>query len=407
MFDLDKWQEIFLSLNRHKLRTILTAFGVFWGIFMLVLLLGAGNGLFNSIKYEFADEAINSIWLNPRRTTMPYEGLKKGRQIKFDNSDYDFIQEQFEGIDEITGRFFLAGDKRVTYKDKSLSFSVQCIHPAFKKIENLGLLEGRFITDQDLKEYRKVCVIGQKARESLFGEDTALGEMINIDNVVYKVVGVFTDSSDWILKNIYIPISTAQKVYSGQDRLHRLMFTTQGNDVAEITRVEEQVLAAFAKRKKFDPADKRAIWSSNNAKNYEEFAAMMTAIKGIIWLVGVFTIIAGVIGVSNIMLIIVKDRTKEIGIRKSLGATPWSIVSMILQESIFITALAGYGGMAFGVFLISLAKNVKTDFWRTPHVDLSVVLTATIVLVISGAIAGLIPALKAARVNPVVAMKSD
>lgn len=407
MFDLDKWQEIFLSLNRHKLRTILTAFGVFWGIFMLVLLLGAGNGLFNSVEHDFADEAINSIWLTPRRTTMPYQGLKKGRQIKFDNSDYNFIQEHFEGIDEITGRFFLSGDKKVTYKDKSLSFPVQSIHPAFRKIENLGILEGRFLTKQDLDEVRKVCVIGTKAKENLFGDENPLGEMITIDNVVYKVIGVFTDSSDWILKNIYIPITTAQKVYSGQNRLHRIMFTTQGTDVEEISKIEEQVLSAFAARKNFDPADKRAIWSSNNAEDFEEFAGMMTAIKGIIWLVGIFTIIAGVIGVSNIMLIIVKDRTKEIGIRKSLGATPFSIVSMILQESIFITALAGYAGMASGVLLISLCKNIKTDFWRTPHVDLSVILMATFVLVISGALAGLIPALKAARVNPVIAMKSD
>ncbi len=407
MFDLDKWAEIFESINRHKLRTALTAFGVFWGIFMLVLLMGAGNGLFNSIKHEFSDVATNSIWLSPGRTSLPHNGLNKGRRIRFDNSDYDFLKDHFEGVDEITGRFFISGDRKVKYKDKSLAYSINSIHPAFKTMENITVTQGRFITDKDLHTYNKVCIIGDIVKKNLFEDEDAIGKQIIVDDIAYTVVGTFYDIDDWVMKNIYIPITTAQRVYSGNQRLNRIMFTTKGMSVSEVTQIEDQVYAAFAARKNFSVKDRRAIWSENNAKDYEEFAGLMLAIQGIIWMVGIFSMIAGVIGVSNIMLIIVKDRTREIGIRKSLGATPWSIIMMILQESIFITALAGFVGVAFGILIIGSLSGIKSDFFRTPHVDLSVVLIATLVLVLSGALAGLIPAIKAARINPVIAMKSD
>lgn len=408
MFDLDKWTEIFESISRHKLRTILTAFGVFWGIFMLVLLMGAGNGLFNSIKYEFSDVASNSIWLSPGRTSIPYKGLKKGRRIRFDNSDYEYLKDNFEGVDEITGRFFISGDRQIQYKDKNLSFSIQSIHPSFKIMENMTVTAGRFLTKEDLDQFRKVCIIGNIVRDQLFDKDEdPIGKQIVVDKIAYTVVGTFYDIDDWVMKNVYIPISTSQKVYSGNDRLHRIMFTTKGLTVQEVSKIEDEVYAAFAARKNFSVNDRRAIWSNNNAEDFESFASMMFVMKGIIWLVGIFSMIAGVIGVSNIMLIIVKDRTKEIGIRKALGATPWSIITMILQESILITAFAGFIGVASGILIIGSMSGIKSDFFRTPHIDLSVVIAATIILIVSGAIAGLIPAISAARINPVLAMKSD
>jgi len=408
MFDLDKWTEIFESISRHKLRTILTAFGVFWGIFMLVLLMGAGNGLFNSIKYEFSDVATNSIWLSPGRTSIPYKGLKKGRRIRFDNSDYEYLKDNFEGVDKITGRFHISGNRQVQYKDKNLAYSINSIHPSFKIMENMTVTKGRFLTQEDLNQFRKVCIVGHIVRDQLFDKDEdPIGKQIIIDNIAYTVIGTFYDIDDWVMKNIYIPITTSQKVYSGNDRLHRIMFTTKGLSVQEVSKIEDEVYTAFAKRKNFSVKDRRAIWSNNNAEDFESFASMMMVMKGIIWLVGIFSMIAGVIGVSNIMLIIVKDRTKEIGIRKSLGATPWSIITMILQESILITAFAGFIGVACGILIIGSMSGIKSDFFRTPHVDLSVVITATIVLILSGALAGLIPAIKAARINPVLAMKSD
>jgi len=408
MFDLDKWTEIFESISRHKLRTILTAFGVFWGIFMLVLLMGAGNGLFNSIKYEFTDVATNSIWLSPGRTSIPYKGLKKGRRIRFDNSDYVYLKDNFEGVDKITGRFFISGNRQIQYKDKNLAFSINSIHPSFKIMENMTVTSGRFLTEEDLNQFRKVCIIGNIVRDQLFDKDEdPIGKQIIVDKIAYTVVGTFYDIDDWVMKNVYIPISTSQKVYSGNDRLHRIMFTTKGLSVEEVSKIEDEVFAAFAARKNFSVKDRRAIWSNNNAKDFESFASMMLVMKSIIWLVGIFSMIAGVIGVSNIMLIIVKDRTKEIGIRKALGATPGSIIMMILQESILITAFAGFIGVACGILIIGSMSGIKSDFFRTPHVDLSVVITATIILILSGALAGLIPAMRAARINPVLAMKAD
>jgi putative ABC transport system permease protein len=407
VFDLDKWTEILESVNRHKLRTTLTAFGVFWGIFMLVLLMGAGNGLFNSIKYEFSDVATNSIWLSPGRTSKPYKGLNKGRRIKFDNTDYEFLRDNFDGVDEITGRFYITGNRQVVYKDKNLSYSINSIHPSFKTMENMTVTAGRFLTDEDLKHHRKVCIIGNIVRDNLFEDEDPIGKEINVGGIVYTVIGTFYDIDDWVMKNIYIPITTAQKVYSGNRQLNRIMFTTTGLTVEEVSKIEKEVAVAFAGRKNFDVTDRRAIWSENNAEDFEEFASLMLAIKGIIWLVGIFSMIAGVIGVSNIMLIIVKDRTKEIGIRKSLGATPVSIITMILQESILITSVAGFIGVGLGVLVIGSMSGIKSDFFRTPHVDISVVLIATLILILSGALAGLIPAMKAARINPVIAMKAD
>ena len=408
MFDYDKWQEIFESIKRHKLRTALTAFGVFWGIFMLVLLLGAGQGLSNGIQYQFSDEAVNSIWLNPGRTSMPYNGIQKGKLIRFDNSDFDFIKDHYDDVDNITGRFFLSGDKTATYKNTTLSFTVQCVHPDYKEVENIIITEGRFLNDDDLEEFKKVCVIGRIVKEKLFEDENPIGKEIVVDDITYTVVGEFYDTGgEWMMKNILVPISTAQKVYSGSDRLHRIVFTANGLDIPQMAALQAQVVSDFSKRKNFDPKDRRAFRAYNNAEDFKEFQSMMTAINGIIWLVGIFSIIAGVIGVSNIMLIIVKDRTKEIGIRKAMGATPFSIVSMILQESILITGLAGYMGMACGVGLMALAKDVTTEFWRNPEVHLGVALAATLVLVIAGALAGLLPALQAARINPVLAMKSD
>lgn len=409
MFDLDKWQEIFESISRHKLRTALTAFGVAWGIFMLVLLLGAGNGLRNGVEYSFMDEAINSIWMSPGRTSKPYKGLTEGRSIKFDNDDFDFIQEQYSEVDNVSGRFFLSGDKSVNYKDKKLAFSVNCIHPSFQVIENMIVTQGRFLIDKDLEDFRKVCVIGRIVREKLFDKDEdPIGKEIEIDKVIYKVVGVFYDTGgEWVMKNIYIPITTAQKVYSGQNRLHRIALTASGLDEAGMAALQEQVVNDFAARKKFDPTDRRAMRAYNNAEEFKSIMGLMNAIAMITWLVGIFSIIAGVIGVSNIMLIIVKDRTKEIGIRKALGATPRSIISMILQESVLITSIAGYFGLALGVGAVALMGGADTQFFRHPEVNIGVAILATMVLVVTGALAGLIPAMQAAKINPVIAMKSD
>jgi putative ABC transport system permease protein len=408
MFDLDKWQEIFNSIRRHKLRTTLTALGVFWGIFMLVILLGAGNGLQNGVEEEFADDAINSIWLRRGTTSMPYDGLPKGRRIKFTNDQYDFLDKNYKELDHITGRFYLSGDRTVSYGQKKVSYPVRAVHPGHQYLENTLIAEGRYINDLDLDQFRKSAVIGRVVKEDLFGDTDPIGKEITVGGIVYTIVGTYTDTgSEGEMRIIYIPVTTAQKVYAGTEELHQLMFTIGDLSVEESKVLEDDIRAAFAQQLQFDVKDRKALYMFNGAENYEEFTSLFAAINLFVWFVGIGSIIAGVIGVSNIMLIIVKDRTKEIGIRKALGATPYSIVSMILQESVFITALAGYMGLLAGVGIISLMSSMEVDYFRNPQVDFGMGIIATIILVISGALAGLMPALQAARINPVVAMKTD
>lgn len=407
MIDWDKWQEIFNSIRRHKLRTVLTALGVFWGIFMLVILMGAGQGLQNGVEYEFRDDAINSIWIRRGVTSLPYKGLPKGRRIQFMNDDFDFLDKNFEGIEHLTGRFYLSGDQTVTYKDKQFSFSTYGVHPGHQFVENSYLTSGRFVNETDVKERRKVLCIGETIRRELFGEDIAEGKVVSLGGIPYTIVGVYHDTGgENENRIIYLPISTAQQLYSGTRELHQLMFTVGDLSVEESKALEEEIHKAFAARLQFDPADRRALYTFNAAENYQEFVSLFAAVRIFVWFVGIGSIVAGVIGVSNIMLIIVKDRTKEIGIRKALGATPASVVSMILQEAIFITAIAGYLGLIAGVGLIWLLSEMDVQYFRNPTVNLGVAISATLVLVLAGGLAGLMPALQAARINPVVAMRS-
>ena len=408
MIDVDKWQEIFNSISKHKLRTVLTAFGVAWGIFMLVLLLGAGNGLENGINYQFEGDALNSIWINPGRTSVPFRGLKEGRRIQLTNDDYDYILDQFAQIEDMSGKYFLRGNKVAVYKNKSLSFSIQGVHEDGQVVESLEITEGRFINQQDLDETRKIAVIGGFVKRDLFEGSDPLGEQIVLDGASYKVVGVFNDpEGENTMRRIYLPISTVQKVYSTHDKLDQLVLVAGNLSVAEMNRLEDEVTAGLKERKLIAPEDRRALRIFNMAEEYQSVMGLMTAIRGITWIVGIFSMIAGVIGVSNIMLIIVKDRTKEIGIRKALGATPRSIIGMIFQESIFITAIAGYLGLAFGIFVLWGLQGVETEYFRSPEVNVWLAIFATLILVLAGVMAGLLPAMQAARINPVTAIKSE
>lgn len=408
MFDWDKWQEIFNSIRRHKLRTILTALGVFWGIFMLVILLGAGQGLQNGVEHEFGDDATNSVWVRRGTTSMPYNGLPKGRGIMFRNENYDYL-EQFEEIDNRTGRFYLTGgDQTVRYGKKSLAFPIWGVHPGHQTVENTIIVDGRYLNDNDIAEVRKVVVIGLPVRKELFGEGNAIGEMLNIGGIVYKVIGVYKDTGgEEEMRTMYIPLSTAQKIYSGTENIHQLMFTVGDLSVEASNQLTEEIRQDLARQLQFDPKDRRAVYIFSLAEEYQEFMNLFAAIRIFVWFVGLGSIIAGVIGVSNIMLIVVKERTKEIGIRKALGATPYSIISMILQEAVFITGLAGYVGLMAGIGVIYLIGELEVEYFRNPSVNFGVVIIALLVLIVAGALAGLMPALQAARINPVVAMKSN
>ena len=408
MFDLDKWNEIFNSIGKHPLRTILTAFGVAWGIFMLVLLLGAGQGLQNGVDEQFSGDAVNSLWISAGRTSVPFQGLKEGRRIKLTNEDYNYLLDQFSQIDELSGKYFLQGNKIVKYNQQALSYSIQGMHPDGAFMESLVITDGRSLNEQDQRDGRKVAIVGEVVRDQLFKEEDPIGQMIQIDGAVYKVVGVFYDKEgERTMRRIYLPISTVQKVYSTYDRIDQLILASHDLSAAEMELLETTTRKAMQQRKLIAPDDRRALRVFNMAAEYQSIKGLMLAIKAITWLVGIFSMIAGVIGVSNIMLIIVKDRTKEIGIRKAIGATPGSIIGMIFQESIFITAVAGYIGLAMGIGVLALLKDVESEFFRNPEVNIGLALTATLVLIIAGVLAGLLPAIQAARINPVKAIKSE
>jgi putative ABC transport system permease protein len=410
MFSLDQWQEIFDTIRRNKLRTALTSLSVAWGILMLMLMLGAGTGLQNGVEHSFRDDAINSLWIRSDRTSMPFEGHAVGRAIHFTNYDYDYIKDHLGGVEHITGRFHLRGSLIVSYEAKKSSFDVRSVHPGHRHLENTIVIKGRYLSDLDLEERRKVAVIGAPVADFLFGRDEPLGKWIQINGIQYQVIGTFEDTGgEGELRKIYIPITTAQMAYGGQSRIDQIMFTVGAASEAEGRQIEHNVRELLARRHHFSPDDERALRIRNNLENYGRINAIFIGIRLFVWVVGLGTILAGIVGVSNIMLISVRERTKEIGIRKALGATPRSIVGQIVQEAIFLTAVSGYLGMLLGIAIWELFNRYvpENDYIREPHVDMSVVITATLILVVSGALAGYFPARRAARVDPVVALRDE
>lgn len=409
MFDIDKWQEIFSTIKKNKLRTILTMFSVFWGIFMLIILLGSGKGLQNGIETQFKEDAINSIWIFPGQTSMAHDGYSVGRRIRLTNDDYDQLNRQISGIEYISSRFFTRGSGVISYNSEYGTFDIISCHPGYKYLENASVLNGRFINDLDINKFRKVTCIGTKIVEALFknGEDP-IGKYLKVSGIPFKIVGVFTDPSERDINRIYIPVSTAQKVFNGGNTVHQLSFTTtKSAEESEI--MIEKVKADFAKRHHYNVEDEQALFIRNTLKDFKQFQNLFTGIRIFVWIIGVMTIIAGIVGVSNIMMIVVKERTKEIGIRKAVGASPGSIISLILFESILITSIAGYFGLVLGVGILELVSMAIKDqpFFQNPQADFSIAINATILLIISGALAGFVPANKAARIKPIVALRDE
>jgi putative ABC transport system permease protein len=412
MFELDKWQEIYSTVRKNKLRTFLTGFSVAWGIFMLIILLGSGTGLENGVREQFKGGATNGVWISSGVTSLQYKGLKIGREIEFTNEDYHVLKTSVKGYDRISARTFL-GNNLVSYKNEYGSFFISPCHPDYGIIKEVQMVQGRFLNNIDITEYRKVAAIGEKVGAALFkGKDSvALGKYIKISGVLFRVVGVFRDFSrnDDEQRRIYIPITTSQRVFQGENVINQISFTTGDATPEEADAMVEAARKTLSEMHTFDPDDPRAINIWNKNEEVRRFHALFSGIRLFIWIIGIGTIIAGVVGVSNIMMIVVKERTKEIGIRKALGATPVSIVSLILQEAIVITGFAGYIGLVLGVGLLELiSRNMpETEFFRNPEADFSLAVGATFLLVIAGAVAGFVPAMKAAQVKPVEALRDE
>lgn len=410
MPDVDSWQEILETVRKNKLRTFLTAFSVAWGILILVVLLGSGQGLSHGVEYQFRDDAINTIWVWSGQTSMPYRGLQPGRRVQFTNDDYEDIKANMRGLDHVTGRFFVRGVLKIVYRGQTASYNVRAVHPDHQYMEKTIVTEGRFINPLDIREYRKVAVIGDRVKAQLMKGRPAIGEYIELNGIPFLVVGVFTDEgSQGELETIYLPISTAQRAFNGANRIGMVMMTVGDAGLEESKAIVTDLRNRIAERHDFSPDDERAVFISNALEQFQRFVNLMGGIRMFIWVIGVGTLLAGVVGVSNIMLIAVKERTKEIGIRKALGATPWSIMSLVLQESVFVTAVAGYFGLVGGVALLELMARVirGSDFFRNPSVDLTAALSATAILILAGAIAGFFPARRAAAVRPVEALRDE
>jgi putative ABC transport system permease protein len=400
--------EIFSTLSKNKLRTLLTALSVAWGMFMLVILLGAGRGLQNGVEWEFRDDAVNSISFGGGMTSIPYKGRRPGRDIVFENGDYDALPREIPRIDHISGRFWLWGEYTVSYRDKHSAFDVIGVHPDHRLLEKTEIVRGRYVDEIDIAERRKVAVIGAAVKDFLFGKEDPIGDHINIRGLEYMVVGVFEDiGGEAELRRIFVPISTAQLIYKQPDRIHRLTFTIGDADVDESQKIAEQARRLLAASHDFSPDDRRAVRVQNNLEQFVRMTRVFAWIRVFVWVVGIGTLLAGIVGISNIMLISVAERTREIGVRKALGATPGSIIRMIMAEAVLLTASAGYLGLVAGVALVELVAHYvpEAPFLRNPSVDIEAALMGTALIVIASALAGFFPAWRAARVNPIVALR--
>ena len=409
MFNIDNWQELLSTIKKNKLRTFLTGFSVAWGIFMLVILLGAGQGLENGVKYQFKDDAVNSIWLYPGETSISYQGIQSGKRVQFTNDDYKIIKNQVASVDKITARFYIRGAVDVTYKNEYGNFSVRCVHPDHKYLENSNIIDGRYLNRLDLDKYRKVAVVGKLVKKELFKGEDPIGKYVMVNKIPFKVVGVFQDDGgDDEMRTVYLPISTAQRVFNGGNDINQLMFTTTAN-VDETKSITDKLKVLFAKKHRYDSKDDKALYVRNMLENFKQVMMLFLGIKVFVWIIGIGTIIAGIVGISNIMMITVKERTREIGVRKAIGATPGSIISMVLLEAVVITTFAGYFGLVSGVGLLELISNnmQASDFFRNPEVNLGIAISATLLLVFSGTFAGFFPALKAARIKPIEALRDE
>jgi len=414
MFDIERWQEIFETLRKNKLRTFLTGLSVASGIFILVVLLGFSKGIENGVRSEFEQDATNRISVWTGVTTKGYKGLNPGRYVQLKNSSFQAVENKFDNLLEYRTKDYMLWGGTVTYKNETGNYRIRGTLPDNQFIENADIGFGRFISQSDLDGKKKVAVIGNKMKKDLFKDEDALDKNIQIFGMNFKVVGVFYDpGGDREEGQVYIPVTTAQQVFNAGDNIRNMAFTVKmaknfDEAVAQSVAISQGIEAQVKEMHRVAPDDQSAVRVNNTLEEAKKIFSLIATIQGVFWFVGIGTIIAGIVGVGNIMLIIVKERTKEIGIRKALGALPKSIVGMILQEAVFVTLFAGLFGLIFGLTLLELVgPQIDSDFIKYPQVDFGIAITTVFILVIAGAFAGFIPAYRAAKIKPIVALRDE
>ena len=409
MFDIDLWREIYQSINKNRTRSLLSGFTVAFAILLFTILFGLANGLNNTFSKAFVDDAANAVYIRSGRTTKANKGLQTGRRIQFKNQDYDYIKSDFDpSIEFITSRVYR--NVLANYKNEKNSYSVRAVHPDNKYVEKTKVTHGRYINQRDMKMANKVIIIGDLVREDLFLSEDPIGKYLNLSGIMYKVVGTYIDDGgDDEERLIHMPLSTAQQLYGNNDYVDQinLTYNPQYNYDQAIdfsVALEKKLKERFTVAKN----DQRAIRVFNMAMQNKGINQMTSVLGILILIIGMGTLIAGVVGISNIMIFIVKERTKEIGIRKALGASPKAIIAIILVESVVVTTIAGYVGLLAGVGVLEWAgPSLKSYFITDPSVSRSLVIAATITLIAAGTIAGYIPAKKASKIKPIVALRDD
>jgi putative ABC transport system permease protein len=418
MFDLDSWQEIFATLRKNRLRTFLTGLGVTLGIWILLLMIGFGNSLQSGVKRQMAGFATNAVFLWGQKTSLPYQGLPPNRPVQYDNADVEALRRLPE-IEHLAPKNQLGGFRggfNVRYHGKTGSFQVAGDYPAFQYVQTPLMRAGRFIDELDIRDRRKICVIGEGVLQQLYPEGAdPIGTYLEVSGVYFEVVGVFGtrqtgQQADRTINSVEIPFTTFQQAFHYGDKVGWFAITGKPGVSAEA--LEQEIRTILSERHKIDPNDDMAIGSFNAGKEFGKMNMMFLVINVVLGFAGLMTLAAGVVGVSNIMLISVRERTKEIGVRKALGATPFAIVKMIVSESVVLTVIAGYLGLVLGVgFLAGIAALMEKAGsnlpFAPPEVSLSVGLGAAAITVVFGAVAGVIPAYHAAKIQPVEALRTE
>ena len=409
MFDLDRWREIFQSINKNKLRSVLSGFTISFAILLFTLLFGVVNGLKNTFSDSFVDDAANMISVRVSKTSKPYRGLQSGRRIQLKNKDFNHVKDTYDkDIQFLTARIYK--NFNISYKNKQDNFSIRAVHPDHQFLEKTKMDEGRYINQLDINQASKVIVIGRLVKSDLFGERPALGKYVNVKGSTYKVVGIFSDDGgDNEERLSYIPVTTAQKLYGNNDYLNQINLGYNPDlSLDEAISFGNKLERDLKNKLDIHPDDQSALFVRNMAEANKGVGIIMIALFAIVWLVGSGTLIAGIIGISNIMIFSIKERTKEFGIRKALGAKPSSIVALVVQETVLITSIAGYVGLSLGIFILDqIGEGLEDYFIKDPSVDTGLVIGSTILLVLSGLIAGYIPAKKASKIKPIVALRAD